>query len=113
MISRVAQWIINAIALYLTSLLISGVVIDDFVSALIAVIVMGLVNTFIKPILVFFTLPITLITLGLFTFVLNAILFLLVGNITPGFYVSGFVNALLGSLLFTIFKMILNSLARS
>lgn len=113
MISTIAQWIINAIALYLTSLLIQGVVIDDFFSALIAVVVMGLVNTFIKPILVFFTLPITLLTLGLFTFVLNALLFLLVGSVTPGFYVSGFMSALLGSLLFTIFKMMLNSLART
>lgn len=107
-----ADWLHNAIALYLVSLLIPGVQVQNFVSAMVAVVVLGLLNALLKPVLVILTLPITLLTLGLFTFILNALLFLFAGNLLQGFSVDGFGSAFLGSLLFTIFRTILNSLTR-
>lgn len=107
-----ANWLLNSFALYAVSYLIPGVRVENFVNAMIAVVVLGLLNALLKPILIILTLPITVLTLGLFTFVLNALLFLLAGNLLPGFGVDGFINAMLGSLLFTGIRMILNSLVK-
>jgi putative membrane protein len=85
-----AVWIINAAALFLVGYLISGVHLGSFGSAMIAALVLGLVNALIRPILVILTLPVTLLTLGLFIFVINALLFLFVGNLLQGFVVDGF-----------------------
>jgi putative membrane protein len=104
-----AVWIINAASLFLVGYLISGVHLGSFGSAMIAALVLGLVNTLIRPILVILTLPVTLLTLGLFIFVINALLFLFVGNLLQGFVVQGFGAALLGSILYSVISWILSS----
>lgn len=108
------RWLIklgvNAVALYLVSLLVDGVVLSGFGAALIAVIIIALINTLIKPILIILTLPINILSLGLFTFVINALLLLLAGNLTPGFEIHGFGTALIASILLTIISTILHTL---
>ncbi|GAA0831945.1 MAG: phage holin family protein [Cupriavidus sp.] len=104
-----AVWIINAAALFLVGSLISGIHLGGFGAAMIAALVLGLVNTLIRPILVILTLPVTLVTLGLFIFVINALLFLFVGNLLQGFVVNGFGAALLGSILYSVISWILSS----
>lgn len=95
-------WILNAIALWLVTLLMSGVRVDDELSALIAAIVLGLVNALIKPILVILTLPVTVVTLGLFLLVLNGLLFWGVASVLPGFHVDGFWWGVGGALLYSV-----------
>ncbi|MWT30601.1 phage holin family protein, partial [Escherichia coli] len=85
-----AVWVINALALLLVAYLLKGIHVNGFGSALIAALVLGLVNTLIRPILVILTLPVTLLTLGLFIFIINALLFLFVGNLLAGFQVASF-----------------------
>jgi putative membrane protein len=88
--------------------LVSGFVVKSFVAALIAAVIIGLVNAIIRPILVLLTLPITIVTLGLFLFVINAITIWIAGTITPGFHVYGFLPALIGSIVLTIVASVLN-----
>lgn len=106
------HWFISALALFIVSRILPGVVLEGFGAALIAVIIIGLVNALVKPFLFFFTLPINLLTLGLFTFVLNALMLMLAGNITPGFQIQGFGTAFLASILLTIVSAVLHSLVR-
>ena len=105
-----AVWIINALALLLVAYLLTGIHVNGFGSALIAALVLGLINTLIRPILVILTLPVTLLTLGLFIFVINALLFLFVGNLLAGFQVASFGAALLGSILYSVISWLLSSL---
>ena len=104
-------WLLTALALVITANLVPGFNIDSFPAALIAAVVLGLVNAVIKPILIALTLPITLVTLGLFLFVVNALTIWLAGSITPGFEVSGFLPALVGSIILTIVASVLNFVA--
>ena len=106
MLSMIARWIVNAGALLLVAYLYGGVQIKDFGAALIAALVLGLVNAIVRPILVILTLPVTLLTLGLFLFVINALLFWLVAELVSGFAVSGFWAALVGSVLYSIITLI-------
>jgi putative membrane protein len=99
MLSLLLRWIVNAGALLLVAYLYPGVHVQDFVTALVAALVLGLVNALIRPILVILTLPVTLLTLGLFLFVINAALFWLVAELVSGFAVSGFWAAFVGSIL--------------
>ncbi len=112
MIIWIAQWLLNGLALYIVAHLVSGIALDGFGAALVAIIVISLVNMLIKPLLFILTLPITVVTLGLFTLLLNAAMFLLAGNITPGFYIDGLGTALIGSLLYSIISTLLQSLVR-
>ena len=105
-----AVWIINAASLFLVGSVIHGIELRGFGAAMIAALVLGLVNTLIRPILVILTLPVTLLTLGLFIFVINALLFLFVGNLLQGFVVQGFGAALLGSILYSVISWLLASL---
>lgn len=100
------RWLLNGVALMLVAYLYSGVTVTGIVPALIAALVLGLVNAVIRPILVILTLPVTLLTLGLFIFVINALLFWLVAEMVPGFRVSGFMAALIGSLMFSVITII-------
>lgn len=104
-------WLINAIAVMAGSYIIPGVSVDGFITALIVAVILGLVNTFIKPILVILTLPITIVTLGLFLLVINAVVILLVAWLVPGFMVSGFVAAVFFSLLLTIVGWLASTLS--
>ena len=99
---------ITALALLIVTKLSIGVSIDGLVSALIAAVVLGVVNTLVRPVLVLLTFPITLLTLGLFIFVINAALFYAVASIVDGFYVASFLSALVGSLLVSIMSAIGN-----
>jgi len=83
-------WILNALALLIVAYLLPGIQVASFTYALVAALVLGLVNTLLKPLLVLLTLPITLVTMGLFLLVLNALLFWFVGSILRGFQVQGF-----------------------
>lgn len=94
----------------LVAYLLKGIHVNGFGSALIAALVLGLVNTLIRPILVILTLPVTLLTLGLFIFIINALLFLFVGNLLAGFQVASFGAALLGSILYSVISWLLSSL---
>jgi len=106
MLTLIARWILNAVALLLVAYLYPGVQVETFTAAVIAALVLGLVNAVVRPILVLLTLPVTVITLGLFLFVINALLFWLVAEIVPGFRVTGFVAALLGSILFSLITLV-------
>ena len=106
MISLLARWILNAAALMLVAYLYPGVSVDSFGAALIAALVLGLVNAVVRPLLVLLTLPVTLLTLGLFLFVINALLFWLVAELVQGFNVGGFGSALLGSILYSVITLI-------
>lgn len=101
-------WLITAVSLLLTAQLVPGIKIENFWVAVVAAIIMGLINAFVKPILIFFTLPLTFLTFGLFLFVVNGISFSLVAYFTPGFSVSSFWDALFGSIVLSIIVWILN-----
>ncbi len=103
-------WILNAVALWLVTLIVPGVQVQDPLHAFIAAIVLGLVNALVKPVLVLLTLPITVLTLGLFLLVLNALLFWGVSALLPGFYVAGFWWALLGALLYSLLTWAMTAL---
>jgi putative membrane protein len=103
-------WLINAIALIAVAYLLPSISVSSFTSALIAALVLGLVNAIIRPVLVLLTLPVTVITLGLFILVINALLFWFVGSILQGFHVQGFWGALIGSILFSIVSWLLSTL---
>ncbi len=104
------KWVLFALAIMLTAWLIPGIEVDSFLSALLVVVIMALINTFIKPLIVFITLPINVITLGLFMLVINAVLFLLLGKISPGFEVNGFLSALLGSVIVTFLGTLISNI---
>ena len=106
MLSLIARWIVNAAALLLVAYLYPGVQVTSFLAALVAALALGLVNAIIRPILVILTLPVTILTLGLFIFVINALLFWLVAEFIRGFSVSGFVAALIGSLLYSLITLL-------
>ena len=106
MTSLLLRWLINAAGLLLVAYLYPGVVVEGFLAALIAALVLGLVNAVIRPLLVILTLPATLLTLGLFIFVINALLFWFVAEIVHGFKVTGFGAALLGSILYSIITLL-------
>ena len=106
----VLVWILNAIALLGVAALYPGVQVQDWLSAAIAALVLGLVNTLVKPLLVLLTLPVTILTLGLFLVVLNALLFWGVAEVLPGFNVSGFWAAVLGAILYSVIGWALSKL---
>ena len=95
-------WLVTAISLIVTANLVPGFAVTSLGAALLAAVVIGLVNAIVKPILVILTLPLTILTLGLFLFVVNAITIWLAGALTPGFSVTGLLPALLGSIVLTL-----------
>lgn len=107
------SWLIYAASIILTAFILPGVRLSGILAAAVTAIVLGLVNTFLKPILVVFTLPINILTLGLFTFIINALLVLLVAAIVPGFKVDNFWWALLfGVILSFVVALLENILAK-
>jgi putative membrane protein len=107
-------WLTTAVALLITANFVPGFVVRNFVAALVAVIVIGLVNAFIRPILKILAFPITLLTFGLFTFVINALSLWLASKLTPGygFEIRGFFAAFLGSIVLTIVSSMINYFLR-
>ena len=103
-------WLLNALALIVVAYVVPGIAVASFTSALVAALILGLVNAVIRPILVVLTLPVTILTLGLFIFVINALLFWFVGSFVRGFEVQGFFAGLIGSVLFSIVSWALSAL---
>jgi putative membrane protein len=103
------RWILLAAALLLVAHLYSGVTVASFTSALGAALVLGLLNTLVRPLLVLLTLPVTLITLGLFLFVINAMMFWAAARLLEGFEVAGFGAALIGSLIYSACGMVIDT----
>lgn len=99
------RWICFALALIFTAWVIPGIEVSSFLSAMFACVIIALINTFVKPVLQLVTLPINFLTVGLFSFVLNALLLMLAGWITPGLEVDGFLSALLGSIVLSLFSI--------
>jgi putative membrane protein len=104
----IVNWLLGALALWLVAQIIPGIQIRSFRAALLATIVIAVVNITIGPILRFIAWPITFLTLGLFRLVLNALLLKLASMFTPGFRIDGFLNALLGSLVLTVLDIVLH-----
>lgn len=103
-----ARWFLLAAALLLVAYLYPGVTVSGFGVALVASLVLGLLNAFVRPLLVLLTLPVTLLTLGLFLFVINALMFWAAAWLLDGFAVNGFGAALLGSLIYSLCGMVID-----
>ncbi|HRN77162.1 phage holin family protein [Ottowia sp.] len=107
----ILKWLLSAAALLLVAYLYSsGVTVASFGSALLAALVIGLLNMLVRPILVVLTIPITLITLGLFLFVINALMFWAASGVLSGFHVNGFWAALVGSLIYSALGLVIDGL---
>ncbi len=105
--------LLNGLSLMLVAWLYSGVQVTGIFPALMAALLLGLVNAIIRPVLVLLTLPVTLLTLGLFIFVINALLFWFVAEIIKGFTVNGFIAALIGSLMYSVISLAISWLVFS
>jgi putative membrane protein len=103
--------VLSAIAILIVAQVVGGVQVSGFGSALIGALILGFVNAFVRPVMILLTLPLTIVTLGLFLFVLNAFMLWLVAALVPGFQISGFGAALLGSLLLTVLNILIDRLA--
>lgn len=103
------KWLLSAAALLAVAHLYSGVVVQSFSAAMVAALVIGLFNTVLRPVLIVLTLPVTVVTLGLFLFVINALMFYWAAALLDGFQVQGFAAALIGSLLYTLMGMVIHS----
>ncbi len=93
------RWIINALALAVAAWLLKGIVVGSYTSLIVAAMVIGLLNAFVRPVVLLLTLPLNILTLGLFTFVVNGAMILLAGDVVRGFEVSGFFSAVFGSII--------------
>ena len=103
-------WILNAIALLAVTYLLPSIQISGFGTALLAALVLGFINTLVRPILAILTLPITVLTLGIFYLVLNGLLFWLASALLPGFQVQGFIPAMIGAILYSVITWVLSAL---
>ncbi|MGB6008511.1 phage holin family protein [Castellaniella sp.] len=103
-------WILNAVALLVVAYLLPGITVASFGSALIAALVLGLLNAVVKPLLILLTLPLTVVTLGLFLLVLNALVFWWAGSILKGFQVDGFWWAVIGAIVYSLVSGVLANL---
>jgi putative membrane protein len=104
-----AKWLLSAAALLFVAYVYSGVQVESFPSALVAALVIGLFNAVLRPILVVLTLPVTIVTIGLFLFVINALMFWAAAGVLDGFHVAGFGAALLGSLIYSVLGLVIES----
>jgi putative membrane protein len=105
----IVRWLLLASALLLVAYLYPGVSVTSFGSAMIAALVIGILNTLLRPLLVLLTLPVTLLTLGLFLFVINALMFWAAANVLDGFSVTGFSAALIGSLIYSVCGIVIDA----
>ena len=104
--------VLNALALMATTYVVPGFRVDNFTTAVLAAIVLGVVNTFIRPVLAFLTAPLSIVTLGLFTFVVNAVMLFIVSAVVPGVMVDGWVPAILASIVLSIVSTALNAVLK-
>ena len=108
----IVRWLLNALALYLTAALLPGLQLRGLGATLVAAAILGIVNAIIRPLLVLLTLPLNILTLGLFTFVINALMLLLTSAVVPGFVIRGFGSAILGAIVLSIISFVLTHLIR-
>lgn len=109
MIKLLVKWLLSAAALLFVAYVYEGVEVRSFTAALVAAFVIGLFNTVLRPVLVLLTLPVTVITLGLFLFVINALMFWAAAGVLEGFQVRNFVAALIGSLIYSVIGIVIES----
>jgi putative membrane protein len=102
------RWLVQAVALGLTAYIFEGIAILNLPALFIASLLIGILNAFVRPVLVFLTLPLTIVTLGFFILVINALLFWVVSSVVAGFHVSGFWSALGGTIVLSIVSFFLN-----
>ena len=105
----IAKWLLSAMALLFVAYVYQGVEVRSFTAALIAALVIGLFNLVVRPVLVVLTLPVTVVTLGLFLFIINALMFWAAASVLDGFEVRGFLAALLGSLIYSAIGLAIES----
>jgi putative membrane protein len=105
----ITKWLLSAAALLAVAYLYSGVQITSYTAALVAALFVGLFNTVLRPVLVILTLPVTVLTLGLFLFVINALMFWSAAGLLDGFNVTGFGAALIGSLIYSALGVVIDS----
>jgi putative membrane protein len=110
--NMIIRFLLNGLAVFLTAYLLPNVDVDGYGTALIVALVLSIANVIVKPILILFTIPITILTLGLFLLVINAIIILLADYLVDGFYVNGFWWALLFSLILSIFNSLFEDLTK-
>ena len=103
------RWLILAIAILVTSYVMDGIQVSGFFSAFFAAAILGILNAFFRPVLLIITLPINILSLGFFTFVINAILLMMVSGVIPGFKVAGFWSAVFGSLFISLISWFITS----
>lgn len=113
MVKLIAKWLLSASALLFVAYVYSGVEVRSFGSALLAAFVIGLLNAIVRPVLVVLTLPVTVLTLGLFLFVINALMFWAAAGLLDGFFVRDFLAALVGSLIYTVIGIVIESALES
>ena len=106
----ILRWLLFAFAITFVAWIIPGIRVENFFGAMFVCVILALINTFIKPLLQTLTLPISVLTFGLFTLVLNALLLMFAGWVTPGFVVDGFWSALFGSILLSLFAAGINKI---
>lgn len=107
-----ADLLFRTLVLLLTTYLVPGFKIDSFTTALMVALVLAILNILVKPLLVFFTLPVTIITLGLFLFVINAILLLITASLVRGFQIEGFGTAILAAIVISLLSSLLNAILK-
>ena len=106
----ILRWILSALLIIFIAWIIPGITISNFLSAMLVVLVIGLVNIFIRPIVKLISLPLNFLTLGLFGLIINALLFLLVAKIAPGFEITGFWAGFFGALILSVFSPLINNI---
>jgi putative membrane protein len=112
MIGLLIRWLINAVGLYVTTLIVPGVHVAGFRGAVIAGLVLGIVNALLRPIVLLLTLPLTIVTLGLFALVVNTIMLYVVAKLTHNLVLDGFSSAFLGALVLSVISFILSRLVK-
>lgn len=102
MLEALVRWVIYSLIIIFVAWIVPGITVENFLTAMFVCVVIALINTFIKPFLQLISLPITILTFGLFSFIINALMLMLAGWVTPGFEVEGFLSALLGSIILSL-----------
>jgi putative membrane protein len=108
MLGIILRWVINALTLLVTSQIVPGIRIDSFGTALLAALVLGILNALLRPLLLILTLPVNILTLGLFTFVVNGVMLKLASDLVGGFHVDSFGSAVLGALVLALISFLLS-----
>jgi len=106
MLGLITRWLLSALALILTTKIVPGIQVASLTTLFVASLVLGLINAIVRPILIFFTLPLTIVTLGLFILIINGFTFWLAAHFVPGFHVTGFMAALFGAIVMSLLSFV-------